>query len=130
MAGNRQTVRQAARERLGDAIDGALGQRIDHEEADEAIGRVADRVRDRTFVARHARDQRGTRDAVMIERRDPSSSPARWRAGRLPLERLADGFNRRSREAALRVVARQRLEEAPGEEMTVHVVQAHSLYRT
>ena len=67
---------------------------------------------------------------MVVQRRDPRRRQLGGGTGRLPLERLADRFNRRGREAALRIIAREGFEEAPGEEMTVTVVQAHTLYRS
>jgi hypothetical protein len=103
----------------GDAVEGVVARRVEHEEADEAIGMGGDRRRHRRLVARHRGDERGSRHAVGIQGRHPPRRQRRHRRRRLPFERLrhlADAIL--GRQPLLRP---QRVEESRREEVHVGV---------
>ena len=94
---------------------GIQAGRVVHEEADEPVGMVRNRLGDRRAVAGNARDQRRARDTVAIELGHPAVPKLGGRPGRIPLQLGSDVVR-------LAHVRRQQLEETCGEEMTVGVV--------
>ena len=106
----------------GHARRGIVGERVEHEEADEAVGRQSDGGGDGVLVAGDAGDERGAMHLLTIEFGDPSAGKRLGRSGRLPLQRRANRVDGVGGEPAVRVVARQRLEETRREEVAVGVV--------
>ena len=73
-------------ERALRVVDRVLARRIEHEEADEAIGIVRDGQRDRVGIAGQARDQRRPLHAVLVELGDPARAERVAGLGKLPAE--------------------------------------------
>ena len=88
------TRRAGPLQRRDDAALGVVLRRVEHEVADEARGMTRDGAGDRVLVAGHAGDERGARDALLVELVPPA---VRERLGRdrvVPVE-MANGIDRR-----------------------------------
>ena len=78
---------QAFVERALGVVDRVLARRIEHEEADEAIGIERDGLGDRVGIAGQAGDQRRLLHAVLVELGDPARAERLDGVGKLPAER-------------------------------------------
>jgi hypothetical protein len=95
-------------------------RRVEHERAHEPRRVTRDRRRHRLLIARHARDQHGARDLMLVELGDPALGERRVLTGRIPAEPRGQGLGRLTRRRR-REIAGERAKERRGEEVTMRV---------